>query len=59
MNFKLHKCIYLIFLSAYFQDEDRKKGGLTISRYQELFAQFLGDTGDDCPAKHLFGPLAI
>ncbi|KAM3957931.1 sarcoplasmic calcium-binding protein 1 isoform 1-T1 [Aphomia sociella] len=40
-------------------DDDRKKGGITVSRYQELFAQFLGDTNDDCQAKYLFGPLEI
>ncbi|KAL0822007.1 hypothetical protein ABMA28_005388 [Loxostege sticticalis] len=40
-------------------DDDRRKGGLTLSRYQELFAQFLGDNSDDCPAKHLFGPLEL
>ncbi|XP_011554969.1 sarcoplasmic calcium-binding protein 1 isoform X1 [Plutella xylostella] len=40
-------------------DDDRKLGGLTLSRYQELFALFLGDTSEDCPAKHLFGPLEL
>ncbi|XP_060804818.1 sarcoplasmic calcium-binding protein, alpha chain [Amyelois transitella] len=40
-------------------DDDRRKGGITLSRYQELFAQFLGDVNDDCQAKHLFGPLEI
>ncbi|PZC81098.1 hypothetical protein B5X24_HaOG213438 [Helicoverpa armigera] len=40
-------------------DDDRRKGGLTLSRYQELFAQFLGHEGDDCQANHLFGPLEI
>ncbi|XP_047992731.1 sarcoplasmic calcium-binding protein 1 isoform X1 [Leguminivora glycinivorella] len=40
-------------------DDDRKKGGLTLARYQELFAQFLGDEKEDCQAKHLFGPLEI
>ncbi|XP_053611080.1 sarcoplasmic calcium-binding protein, alpha chain isoform X1 [Plodia interpunctella] len=40
-------------------DDDRRKGGITMSRYQELFAQFLGDVNDNCQAKHLFGPLEI
>ncbi|XP_028167981.1 sarcoplasmic calcium-binding protein, alpha chain isoform X2 [Ostrinia nubilalis] len=40
-------------------DDDRRKGGLTLSRYQELFAQFLGDNSDNSPAKHLFGPLEL
>ncbi|XP_012282626.1 sarcoplasmic calcium-binding protein 1 [Orussus abietinus] len=38
-------------------DDDRKRGGLTLSRYQELYAQFLGDPSDKCPAANLFGPL--
>ncbi|XP_072945022.1 sarcoplasmic calcium-binding protein, alpha chain isoform X2 [Epargyreus clarus] len=40
-------------------DDDRKKGGITMSRYQELFAQFLSDTSENCPAKYLFGPLEL
>ncbi|XP_028029355.1 sarcoplasmic calcium-binding protein 1 isoform X1 [Bombyx mandarina] len=43
--------------STLLNDDDRRRGGLTLSRYQELFAQFLGDVSDDCEAKHLFGPL--
>ncbi|KAG6450658.1 hypothetical protein O3G_MSEX006686 [Manduca sexta] len=38
-------------------DDDRRRGGLTLSRYQELFAQFLGNTNENCEAIHLFGPL--
>ncbi|XP_059048698.1 sarcoplasmic calcium-binding protein, alpha chain [Achroia grisella] len=45
--------------SSLLNDDDRKKGGITVSRYQELFAQFLGDTTDSCQAKYLFGPLEI
>ncbi|XP_013148329.1 PREDICTED: sarcoplasmic calcium-binding protein 1 isoform X1 [Papilio polytes] len=40
-------------------DDDRRRGGITLSRYQELFAQFLGDQSEDCPAKHLFGPIEL
>ncbi|XP_023944972.1 sarcoplasmic calcium-binding protein, alpha chain isoform X1 [Bicyclus anynana] len=40
-------------------DDDRRKGGLTLSRYQELFAQFLSDQSEACPAKMLFGPLEL
>ncbi|XP_039756296.1 sarcoplasmic calcium-binding protein 1 isoform X2 [Pararge aegeria] len=40
-------------------DDDRRKGGIAISRYQELFAQFLSDKSEDCPAKLLFGPLQL
>ncbi|XP_015594627.1 sarcoplasmic calcium-binding protein 1 isoform X2 [Cephus cinctus] len=38
-------------------DDDRRRGGLTLSRYQELYAQFLGNPDETCPAVHLFGPL--
>jgi len=39
-------------------DDDRRRGGLTLSRYQELYAQFLGNPDEDCPAAYLFGPLS-
>ncbi|GAB1865376.1 Sarcoplasmic calcium-binding protein 1 isoform X1 [Camponotus japonicus] len=38
-------------------DDDRKRGGLTLSRYQELYAQFLGSPDDNIPAIYLFGPI--
>lgn len=38
-------------------DDDRKKGGLDIARYKELYSQFLGNPGDDHPSVYLFGPL--
>ncbi|XP_033219642.1 sarcoplasmic calcium-binding protein 1 isoform X2 [Belonocnema kinseyi] len=38
-------------------DDDRRRGGITLSRYQELYAQFLGNPDENCPAVHLFGPL--
>ncbi|XP_067620856.1 sarcoplasmic calcium-binding protein, alpha chain [Eurosta solidaginis] len=38
-------------------DEDKKRGGLTLDRYKELYAQFLGNTADNHPAVNLFGPL--
>ncbi|CAG4982278.1 unnamed protein product [Colias eurytheme] len=40
-------------------DDDRRRGGLTLARYQELFAQFLSDQSDNCQANLLFGPLAL
>ncbi|GLV34536.1 Sarcoplasmic calcium-binding protein 1 [Carabus blaptoides fortunei] len=39
-------------------DDDRRRGGLTLSRYQELYAQFLGNPDEKCPAVYLFGPLS-
>ncbi|XP_011054772.1 PREDICTED: sarcoplasmic calcium-binding protein 1 isoform X4 [Acromyrmex echinatior] len=38
-------------------DDDRRRGGLNLSRYQELYAQFLGNPDDNCPAIYLFGPI--
>ncbi|XP_026495628.2 sarcoplasmic calcium-binding protein 1 isoform X1 [Vanessa tameamea] len=45
--------------SSLLNDDDRRKGGIALSRYQELFALFLSDQGEDCPAKYLFGPLEL
>ncbi|XP_044738804.1 sarcoplasmic calcium-binding protein 1 isoform X2 [Chrysoperla carnea] len=38
-------------------DDDRRRGGITLSRYQELYADFLGNP-DECPGIYLFGPLS-
>nr|AEE62878.1 unknown [Dendroctonus ponderosae] len=38
-------------------DDDRKRGGITLSRYQELYAEFLGNP-QETPAVYLFGPLS-
>merc|ERR1712055_1125158 len=35
---------------------DWKAGGISLSRYEELYAQFIG-CEDECPAMYLFGPL--
>ncbi|XP_047522075.1 sarcoplasmic calcium-binding protein 1 isoform X1 [Pieris napi] len=40
-------------------DDDRRKGGISLSKYQELFAQFLADQNENCPASLLFGPLEL
>ncbi|CAK1555555.1 unnamed protein product [Leptosia nina] len=40
-------------------DDDRRKGGISLSRYQELFSQFLADQNEDCSARLLFGPLEL
>lgn len=40
-------------------DDDRRKGGISLSRYQELFAQYLGDQSDNCQSSLLFGPLEL
>ncbi|XP_032685101.1 sarcoplasmic calcium-binding protein 1 [Odontomachus brunneus] len=39
-------------------DDDRKRGGLTLARYQELYAQFIGDPNEKCQAIYLFGPMS-
>lgn len=38
-------------------DADRKAGGITLTRYQELYADFLSSTDEKNPAVFLFGPL--
>jgi Ca2+-binding EF-hand superfamily protein len=40
-------------------DDDKKAGGISLSRYQELYAQFIGNPDEKCPACHLFGPLVV
>ncbi|KAL5281216.1 Scp1 family protein [Megaselia abdita] len=42
---------------ALLNDDDRKKGGLDINRYKQLYADFLGNKDDKCSACNLFGPL--
>jgi len=38
-------------------DADKKAGGLSLARYQELYADFLSCTDESNPAVYLFGPL--
>jgi len=38
-------------------DADKKEGGITLERYKELYAQFLGNPDPTCSACYLFGPL--
>ncbi|CAD7086052.1 unnamed protein product [Hermetia illucens] len=38
-------------------DDDRKRGGLTLSRYKELYSLFLGHPEDNHEGIYLFGPL--
>merc|ERR1712106_641227 len=37
-------------------DADKAAGGISLTRYEELYAQFIGSEAD-CPAMYLFGPL--
>merc|ERR1711963_474771 len=37
-------------------DDDKKAGGITLARYQELYAQFIGNPDESCNACYLFGP---
>ena len=36
-----------------------ESGGVTRTRYQQLFAQYLGDTETSCPGCLLFGPIPL
>jgi len=40
-------------------DDDKKAGGITLERYQELYAQFIGNPDETCNACFLFGPLEV
>merc|ERR1711930_19422 len=40
-------------------DEDKKVGGITLACYQELYAQFIGNPDESCPAVNLFDPLEV
>merc|ERR1712038_185502 len=40
-------------------DDDKKAGGITLARYQELYAQFIGNPDETCNACYLFGPLQV
>merc|ERR1711962_565354 len=37
-------------------DADKAAGGITLDRYKELYAEFIGNE-KECPAMYLFGPL--
>ena len=39
------------------QAEDKKKGGIDLHRFQELYAQFIGNPDETIGAVYLFGPL--
>ncbi|XP_063700482.1 sarcoplasmic calcium-binding protein, beta chain [Culicoides brevitarsis] len=38
-------------------DEDKKRGGINLARYQQLYGDFIGNTDDKNASVHLFGPL--
>ncbi|KAG8195633.1 hypothetical protein JTE90_017925 [Oedothorax gibbosus] len=40
-------------------DADKKAGGISLGRYQELYAQFIGSPDTDVPGAYLFGPLIL
>merc|ERR1712062_210793 len=40
-------------------EDDKKKGGITLERYQELYAHFIGNPDETCAATLLFGPLQV
>ena len=41
------------------QEDDKRRGGITLGRYQELYAEFVGNPDDKCEAVMLFGPLPL
>merc|ERR1712121_436712 len=40
-------------------DADKKAGGITLDRYQELYAHFIGNPDETCNGCYLFGPLDL
>jgi len=40
-------------------EADKKAGGITLERYQELYAHFIGNPDETCNGCFLFGPLDI
>jgi len=40
-------------------DDDKAKGGITLERYQELYAHFIGNPDETCNGCFLFGPLEV
>ncbi|XP_076361677.1 sarcoplasmic calcium-binding protein-like [Tachypleus tridentatus] len=40
-------------------EDDQRLGGINLSRYQELFAQFIGSPESKVPGVYLFGPLPL
>jgi len=40
-------------------EDDKKKGGIDMARYQELYAQFIGNPDETNQACYLFGPLNV
>jgi len=39
--------------------EDKALGGINITRYQDLYADFISNTDETCHACYLFGPLKV
>merc|ERR1711893_446967 len=48
---------FKFFIDAYFRTIDVDGDGTDLARYQELYAQFIGETDESCSACYLFGPL--
>lgn len=51
LSLALNSTIFFSFFKQ--QDEDRRKGGLTLARYQELYGHYLGNTDEAHPGKKL------
>lgn len=56
--YQLHLHKFLCFFFP-LQDEDKAKGGISKTRYQELYAQFIGCPEGEVQGAYLFGPLQV
>jgi len=45
--------------NALLSPEDKKADGISLTRYQELYAQFISNPDEKCNAVYLFGPLTV
>ena len=53
--FQNFSVLSLFYLAS--QEEDKKVDGISLDRYQELYAQFISNPDEKCNAVYLFGPL--
>lgn len=45
--------------NALLSEDDKKADGISLVRYQELYAQFISNPDEKCNAVYLFGPLTV
>lgn len=51
------ECTIIFWGVSVRQDDDKRRGGITLARYQELYALYLGNPDEKNAGVYLFGPL--